>query len=646
MSLSRKMILFITVMVFTLLLGTFVLNLNNTKNFLQEQLQSHAQDTATSLGLSISSIADPEDISSMETMINAVFDRGYYQSISLKDMEDKLMYHRENTQKMEAIPNWFINAIPLQTPTADALIQTGWIPVGTLRVSSHPGYAYIQLWGTFKNLLYWFLAAAIIAIIIAISTIRIILKPLKEMEKQAEAIVKKQYLIQDPLPSTTEFKRVVVAMNAMINKLRSVFERDANTAEKMQKMAYQDTVTGLSNRRHFDMMIESILDPQQDSPDGAICLLRINHLKELNDQFGYLNGDKLVKSLTEVFTAELANEEAIFARLNGTELIALLPRVKAQQLKNPTQKVTDSLNKLLIEMHTEQSSISLSIAFSDYHVGNSKGALLGQLDYAIEQADALGKNQCFFYENETNKASQLCWEETIEQAIKEERFVLYQQSAYDKERQVHDQELFIRLLDSDGVIRSAGYFMPAVEQLNKIDDIDKLVIDLMMQYLKTHLDTPVLAMNLSKAIIENEVLQNYLLEKIQANQNLTHRIAIELSEHLVVDNKGKSWQLIHKLQQFGVRIGIDHFGARLGNMLYLQDLNPSYVKLDASFTKAIDSDEKTCNYLSSLCELTDSLDINVIGMAVENEEQTKALKALGVNYYQGYLFGAPTALID
>lgn len=646
MSLSRKMILFITLMVLALLVGTFAFNLNNTKDFLQKQLKSHAEDTATSLGLSISTVAEPDDLPLMETMINAVFDRGYYKTIVLKDMDENLMYQRQNAKSIEGIPDWFIEAIPLETPSSESAIQAGWTPIGTLSVSSNAGYAYMQLWQTFITLLYWFIAAALIAIVIAVYTIRLMLQPLKKIENQAEAIVKKQYIIQEPLPSTTEFKQVVIAMNAMINKLRGVFERDANAAEKLQKMAYQDTVTGLSNRRHFDMIIDSILDPKQDAPDGAICLLRINHLKELNDQFGYLTGDKLVKLLAEKFTSELTHDEAVYARLNGTELIALLPRVKASQLKAATDNIASNLPQLHHETHTEESTLNISIAFSDYQPGNSRGALLGQLDYAIEQAEGLGENRCYLYENQTSTESQKCWEETINQAIDEKRFVLYQQSAYDSERQIHDQELFIRLQDIDGVIRSAGYFMPAVEQLNKIAQIDKLVIDLMIQHLKTHLDTPILAMNISKAILEDETLQQYLLNKMSEYQSLTRRIAIELPERLVTDNKAVSWPLIRKLKELGVTIGIDHFGARLGNMHYLQDLHPDYVKLDASFTKAIDKDEQTQTYLSSLCELTSNLDINVIGMALENEEQTQALRALGVVYYQGYLFGAPSKLID
>lgn len=645
MSLNKQMILFITSMVIILLLGTFALNLNNTKNFLQEQLQSHAQDTATSLGLSLSSIEDPEDISSMETMINAVFDRGYYSQISLIDMENIPLYQRENSKSMDAVPDWFINAIELKTPEAQALVQAGWIPIGTLSVSSHAGYAYIELWKAATNLLTWFSIAAIIAILIAIYTLRILLKPLKDMEKQAEAIVKKEYLIQENLPSTIEFKQVVAAMNGMVTKLKAVFERDANTAEKLQKMAYQDSVTELSNRRHFEMIVDSLLDPNEDVPPGIICLIRVNELKALNDQFGYLVGDKLMKSLADEMKMQLHHEKSVFARLNGTELIAVLPGLVAQQISEPSECITLAMPKILQTLKAENAQTSISVAYTDYKPGQSRGPLLGNLDFAIEQAEEQGNNSVFYYNAEEGQTdSSTSWEQSLNEAIDEKRFLLFQQSAYNAERSVHDQEIFIRLKDTDGTIRSAAYFMPAVEQFHKMAEIDQLVINLAIQHLTTHPETALLSINLSKAILEDETFHRTLLATLANNAKLAHRMAFELPERLVTEQKAKTWSLISELKQFGINIGLDHFGTRLGNVRYLQDLKPDYIKLDAAFTKAIENDEHTCSYVSSLCELADGLDIEVIAMAVENEQQLKAFNEQGVKYSQGYYYGAPSAL--
>lgn len=645
MSLNKQMILFITSMVLILLLGTFTLNLNNTKNFLQAQLESHAQDTATSLGLSLSSVENPEDISSMETMINAVFDRGYYASVSLIDMDNITLYQRKNSKSMDSVPDWFINTIQLEAPEAQALVQTGWIPVGSLSVISHTGHAYAELWKTALTLLAWFGIAALAAILIVIYTLNLMLKPLKDMEKQAEAIVKKEYLIQDQLPSTIEFRQVVSAMNAMVNKLKTVFERDANTAEKLQKMAYQDSVTELSNRRHFEMIVDSLLDPNEDVPDGIICLIRVKELKELNDQFGYLVGDKLMKSLADEMKFNLNHEKGVFARLNGTELIAVLPGLVAQQIDKPTQQITQAMPAILTSLGAGEAATSISLAYTDYQPGQSRGSLLGNLDFAIEQAEKQGQNTVYYYNTQKDQQSPTeSWEQTLTQAIDEKRFILFQQSAYNLDRRVHDQELFIRLKNTDGTIHSAGYFMPAVEKLRKTSEIDQLVINLVIQHLKTHLDTAILAINLSKSVLEDEIFQHTLLHTLASNAKLTHRIAFELPERLINDQKAQAWPLIADLRKLGIKIGIDHFGTRLGNVRYLQDLRPDYIKLDAAFSKAVENDEQTRSYVSSLCELADSLDIDVIAMAVENEEQLKAFNELGVKYSQGYFYGAPSAL--
>jgi diguanylate cyclase (GGDEF)-like protein len=645
MSLNKQMILFIATLLFIVLIGTFGLNLSNTKNFLQEQLSSHAQDTATSLGLSLSSIEDPTDLTSMETMINAVFDRGYYASIRLTDIENHSLYLKSNTQAMDAVPAWFIKQIKLTSPPAEAVVQSGWIPIGTLTVVSHTGYAYAELWQSMINLLIWFGIAAITAIIIIIYTLRFMLKPLKQMEAQAQAIVKKEYLFQDNLPSTIEFRQVVTAMNAMVTKLKTVFERDANTAEKLQKMAFQDSVTELSNRRHFEMNIDTLLDPNEDATSGTICLIRIQALKELNDQYGYLMGDKLMKCLADSMQAQFSYQNSLFARLNGTELVAVLPGINAIDVKPRVEAMAQCITLILKNLAAEDVPTSLSLAYMHYQPGQSRGNILANLDFAIDQANAQGKNQVFFYNNgEAEQVDNRAWEHTLQQAIEEKRFVLFQQSAYDHDRSVHDQEMFIRLKDLDGTIRSAAYFMPAVEQLNKTAEIDKLVINLALQYLKTQITSPVLAINLSKSILENDALQAWLMESINALDTQAKYLAFEMTERLVSEEKAISWPLINELKRRHVKFGIDHFGNRLTNMHYLQNLRPDYVKLDGSFSKAIESDENTRSYVSSLCELANSLDIKVIAMAVENEAQQKAFTELGVDYFQGYLYGAPSPL--
>lgn len=645
MSLSKQMMLFITAMLVIVLLGTFLLNLNNTRSFLETQLQSHAQDTATSLGLSLSSVANPEDPSSMETMINAVFDRGYYSHITMRDMDGKVIYEKTNSQAINGIPNWFIDLISINAPNAEALVQSGWVPMGHLTVQSHLGYAYIELWKTAITLLLWFMLAAAVAIGLAAYALRVMLTPLKKMEKQAEAIVRKEYLLQDSLPGTIEFKRVVSAMNAMVYKMKTVFDRDAQHAEKLQKLAYQDSVTGLSNRRHFEMNIDALLDEQAEAAPGTICLIHIHHLKELNDQFGYMTGDNLVKEVADKMTHNFNFDNSFYARLNGTELLTIMPTLSGSKLSKPASEICNTIPKILKHLQAEKSSVSISIAYIDYSPGNDRSELLAQLDFAIKEATQLGDNQFFYYQPEKiNAEKDTGWKDMLNEAIKEKRFILFQQAAYDENRKIHNREALLRLKDKNNTIHSASFFIPAIRKLNKMDEIDKLAVSLAVTYLSKHtlFHGERLAINLGQSIIRDQAFQNWLFKQLETVK--VDQIAIEIPEAIINANRNEARPLIEKIKRMGVHFGLDHFGNRFTNMNYIQEFRPDYIKLDTSFSKAIEQDEQTRYYISSLCDLSQSLDIQIIAMSIENEAQMQAFKELGIHHFQGYYFGAPKSL--
>ncbi len=646
MSLRKEMMLFIASMLLIVLAGTFALNLSNTKNFLQDQLSSHAQDTATSLGLSLSSNADPEDVATMETMINAVFDRGYYSNISLIDLDGNPIYERSTPNNMEAVPTWFVKLVNLKTPTAEAVVQSGWMPLGTLNVTSHAGYAYIKMWQALLQLSTWFAIAAFAATLLVIIALRFLLKPLHHLEKQAEAIVHKRYIIQKKLPNTTEFRQVVSAMNVMVHKLKAVFEKEAKTAEKLQKMALQDSVTGLSNRRHFEMTVDSLLDPHLNTSNGMIALIRIHGLKELNDQYGYMIGDHLMKDLAELMQKTLKSPHALFARLNGTEFVTITPSMDKSQYETGLKLIATTLPNLLAGNKASSAPTHISIAYKDYTPGESRSSLLSALDYGADHANELGQNHVYFCQSKEQTQDQKhIWIERIETALNNNQFVLFQQSSFATDGSIHDKEILIRLKDEDDHIHSAGYFMPAVEKIGKTAEIDKLVVNLALQHLQSTAETNPISINLTPSILLDEKMQSWLKEALQLT-SFRRRLAFELSEQLISNTPDATWQLMKELRHSGVKIGIDHFGSRFRNMRYLQDLKPDYVKLDAAFSKGIEHDEQVRSYVESLCHMTSSLDIEVIAMAVENEAQQAAFEALGIKLFQGYHYGAPKPLND
>ncbi len=640
MSLNKQMIIFVVSILLLILIGTFGLNFYQTKSYLENQLESHAQDTATSLGLSLSSVADPEESSSMETMVNAVFDRGSYAHIALINTEGKPIYFRANSEEIAGVPEWFINIVSIQAPSAESLIQTGWIPIGKLRIKSNPELAYVKLWENTIAISIWFLIATLITIIIAYFAIKIMLSPLKKMELQAEAIVKKEYLLQEDLPSTTEFKRVVSAMNTMVRKMKSVFDRDAKMAEKLQKMAYQDKVTGLSNRTHFEMNIAPMLDEKLDASAGVMSLIRIHNLKDLNDKYGYLIGDEFIQLLAKNLKKAIPTREDLTARLNGTELITVAPTTNCQAFIIAMNTLYKDIGKIHQQLNTDESLLKISIGIIDYQPSEKRQELLARLDYAIDKAQ---EANCPHYESIHNSEhSDDVWMQTLDKAMKENRFLLFQQSAYTDNNAPHSKELFIRLKDADDNIQSAGYFMPAVQHLKREGEIDQLVIEMAIKYLATMPITSKTRLAINLTTFEDNTCMTSIEKYLQSIDS--SQLSFETTEKLIIQNEQSAQKLITQLKSLKIKFGIDNFGSHFSNMAYLQTLRPDYIKLDAGFSQTIESDEQTTSYVSSLIDMCDSLDIEVIAMAVETKQQQQAFSKLGVKFYQGYLFNAPKQL--
>ena len=196
MTLYRQITLSIILLLTTGFLGSVIINTENLRTFLLTQLESHAQDTATSLGLSLSQPMQVHDVTVMNSMVDAVFDRGYYQQIDITALNGDTLLSRTDKTKNNNVPGWFIRLFDLQLPTAEALIMSGWQQAGNIQVTSHPGNAYSELWSNTVDTARLFLALAAVIIVIALIAVNILLRPLRLVESQANAICNASYTLQ------------------------------------------------------------------------------------------------------------------------------------------------------------------------------------------------------------------------------------------------------------------------------------------------------------------------------------------------------------------------------------------------------------------------------------------------------------------
>jgi diguanylate cyclase (GGDEF)-like protein len=586
MTLYRQLIIFTLVLFFLLFTGTWYAKLDSTRSFLIDQLESHAQDTATSLGLSVSQHVIKNDMPSVESMINALFDRGYYEIIKLVDAKQKVTIERVQSVKIENVPPWFIRLIPLKTPEASANVMSGWIQAGTIVVKSHPGYAYRTLWEDMVSTTLWFIACGLFVLVAGGFGLRFLLRPLMLVERQADAICRKEYEIQQRVPWTKELRRVVEAMNRMTHTVKEMFEEQVAQAEGHRERSYHDPVTGLGNRRYFDTQVTARLDRRDSVTQGILLLIKLNDLDKHNQMKGFQAGDEFLKrvaTLLQEATKQYAS--CVIARLTGGDFGIFLPDAPPWDAETIAGGVANQLGGLAAEQLAVTDNVGY-VGAATYEATPTLGRLLSEADLAMTAARQTGPNGwsvCAITEK-TDKAplGQQQWKEMLEKALRERRINLDAQpivKTTDRNHLLH-LEIFSRIIQEDGKILSAGVFLPLAERLKLVSSIDRIVLEEVMQLDSSRLGVGNVAVNVSPASLQDDAFRQWLQSALKTLPRTAPRIIFEFSEFSAVQNLNLVKEFSMFVREYGHAMGLDHYGQSFSNLGYLKSMRPDYVKID------------------------------------------------------------------
>jgi len=646
MTLYRQLLFFVLGLLFILFAGTWLAGLQSTRTFLQEQLHSHAQDTATSLGLSLSTHFAHQDRAAMEAMINAIFDRGYYRVIRLDDLTGHTLIERHQDIRIEGVPSWFIHLVPLTAPSATAKLMNGWRQAGTIFVRSHPGYAYKALWESGLRTALWFGFVGLLTAVLGGVILRILLRPLQRVEHQALALCQRRYEIQEKLPRTRELRRVVEAMNQMTRKVREMFEEQAETARRLQQSCYCDTVTGLGNRRFLENQIAAALKDELGTVKGVFCLLRIHHLKEINEQRGMEAGDRLLERMGELLQKSVAGavNQVVSARLSGGDFAVFLPDIDQDE----GEVVCGAMSALFARLASEGTAF-------DKAVGNigavffenmtDFGSLLAVTDEVLREAISKGPNSWILRplsrEAWHNAKGRQQWKTMLTVALDKRRLVLFSQPCIRPDQEKLHEEVLARLVDPEGKLISAGVFLPSVESLDLVNRFDLLVLEKILAALEEGLLSKQIAVNLFPRSLADPVF----LGLLQTVASKGAAVSLEMTEVAAVRNLDLLHTLSSRIRELGHGFGLDHFGQSFANFGYLKSLRPDYVKIDRAYTDELkDRDSDAYFFIGALCGVAHSLDIQVVAEGVETQQQFELLQSLKIDAMQGYFLARPQAV--
>ena len=643
MSLSRQLMLLIGTLVLLLFAGTFVISVQSTRHYLEEQLASHAQDAATSLGLSATSHVAKGDQAMFTAMVNAMIHRGDYLDIRIEDLDGKVLVERRSQLKAD-VPDWFVRLFPLHPPQGEAVMMSGWRQVGRVRVTSNPGLAYRQLWTSTRDTLLWFLGAAAVALLAGMVLLRLLLRPLGKVEWQARAICNREFPVVEDKPFTLEFRRVVEAMNRLSIKVRQMLDNSERMAAKLREQAYTDALTGLANRRHFMALLQSRLD--DPSCAGGLLLVQLNRFKEYNQQHGFPAGDRLLVATADMLRDETAGEEGVvLAHIAGADFAVLCEGMDGARLRDLAARIAGALEGLYCALELPSPDVG-HVGGVVYH-SQPAGEVLAEADLALRQAQQQGENAWVVQEAGQEQTVRAAgdWRALIEQALEKGFFQLQWQGVHaTSDRRLLHRELFLRLVDVDGGGNAipAGVFLPMAESLGLAPAIDRWVITEVAEHLAGALGDEPVAINMSSACLVESGFLDWLAGYLETHRELAGRLALEWPEYGAAAHARQLREWIERLAPLGVTFGLDHFGKGFSSFAAVRELKAHYLKLDGAFTRALEEDPEDTFFLQAVADIAHGLELTVIAESVESEAAWDCLAGLGIDGGRGYHLGRPT----
>lgn len=651
MTLYRQLIIAVLAALMVLYLGNLVVSFNSTKALVARQMETHAQDAATSLAFSMTQATEGDDIATLDTMLNAVSDSGYYQRIYFVDMEGEVALERIFPVSIAGVPQWFIGLMELPNYEGHAEVSAGWVRLGELVVISHPGQAYQNLWDVLVRQLIWFTVMGGGVCFGAFFAVRLLLSPLGDVEEQANAICEQRFIQQEKIPRTRELKAVVEAMNRLSARLEGLFNTQSELIRDLRHESHTDAVTGLSNRTDFDARLRTIVDDEKGTHCGTLMIFALHDIDRINDLAGRAEGNEVLKSLGQNLKSGIEGHPlALVARRQGLEFTVFVPDVDQDEADALAESLIAEAYRISWEHH-ERLPLTITMGYTYSEEVKEVPQLLSEADMALqgidtESAQTYGKYSSLDVANApVVSRSVFDWKQFIEKAIDDKALELHAQETFSvpgRERIAH--EVYARFQSPDDSQLTAGSVMPMVQRYGYSVDLDKLVLQLLAETAPPGDGT--IAVNICHDSIGNEEFCSWLGDFLNANEVLASRLVMEISEHalkMAEDSIGPFEQI---LSRYRSGLGVDHFGLESSAFGYLASLPLRHLKVHSSFVKDIHLSRDNQFYVKALAQLAQTREIKVIVEGVETEAEWQVLADMNIDGAQGYFLGRPQPIQD
>ena len=403
-----------------------------------------------------------------------------------------------------------------------------------------------------------------------------------------------------------------------------------------RKKSFIDPLTQVYNRQYlYEFLKTSSLQHYQ------LMMIDLDHFKQINDTYGHDVGDMVLISVVKEIKANIRKNDLLI-RFGGEEFLVLTYKQDLEGCVSVASRIKNAImiHKMKFSQREILMTISIGINPFPFHSKNFDEAIK-IADEQLYNAKISGRNCIKVSQKSTTEQTQSSKRIIdVNSAIEEDRIkCAYQPILCARTNKIVKYEMLLRLIDKNNSVTLPMDFLPSIRHTNIYVNITKIVLDNAMQTLREN--NFELTINLDLQDIMNDDIVKLLSDKFKDHRKLAERLYIEILEHEEITNFRTITKHIAILKELGFKVALDDFGSGFANFKYLIHLDIDVLKIDGSLIRDVHTNKRTYHIIETISAFAKKMNIKTVAEQIETKNEFETLKALGIDYLQGYYIGKP-----
>lgn len=415
--------------------------------------------------------------------------------------------------------------------------------------------------------------------------------------------------------------------------------------QQLSYLAAHDEMTGQLNRERTKIALEHAIDKAGDGEGSAFFLVAIDNVGGINVSFGFDAADEVIATIAKRLQDSMP-DGCICGRVAGTKFGVIAPGRAPEAIRQTAMHILNLVRADVVKTRSGAiaASVCIGVAPLSADMGNA-GVAMARSEAALDQARQSGPSSWSVFTEMTDRATlrhrDTEMSDLILTALNDRRVtVAFQPIVTDIDAPWKKYECLIRLDNQGGEEISAPNFISAAERLGLVHLLDRRVLELATKALSREPDIE-LAVNVSWETVKDPVWADGYVAHLRANAHLADRLTVELTETRIVDAIEASEEFVARIKALGAKFALDDFGAGYTSFRNLKALDIDILKIDGSFITGLAQSRENQLFVRTLIDLARNFGMKTVAEWVDNENDARILKALGIDFLQGFYISKP-----